>query len=272
MPEGDTVYRTAAQLRAALEGNVLSRTQFRVNTYANLDLAGLTVARVWPHGKHLFIQAGDHVIHSHLKMEGAWHAYRSGEKWRKPAWQARVVLETDSWQAVGYTLGILEVMNTADAAARTAHLGPDLLGSDWDIGQARERILTRPARGIGMALLDQRNLAGIGNVYRSELCFVRGLDPRTPAASVHDLDALLALAHRMLWANKDRAQRCTTGNMRRGHTLWVYGREHEPCWRCGTLIQRHLIDEEGFTQGARPTADERIVYLCPSCQARPSPR
>lgn len=266
MPEGDTVYRTAAALRAALAGKQLAGCQFRVNKYANLDLTGLTVTRVWPHGKHLFIAAGEHAVHSHLLMDGAWHTYRAGEKWRKPAWQARVVLSTADWQAVGYSLGILEVLPAEAASSVTAHLGPDLLGPDWDVTEARNRLTATSTRVLGMALLDQRNLAGIGNVYRSELCFVRGLNPQTRVGDVHDLDMLLTVAHRMLWANRDRVQRCTTGNTRRGQNLWVYGREHQPCRRCGTLIERYLIDEGGLRADGRPGADERIVYVCPRCQ------
>ncbi|MBB3035921.1 DNA-formamidopyrimidine glycosylase family protein [Hoyosella altamirensis] len=266
MPEGDTVYRAATNLRAALDQKVLTRTQFRVDKYANLDFAGLRISRVWPHGKHLFIQAGDHVIHSHLKMEGAWHTYKPGEKWRKPGWQARVVLEADGSQAVGFSLGILSVLPAAEAPSVTAHLGPDLLDDNWDAATARDRIESAPDRAIGMALLDQRNLAGIGNVYRSELCFLRGLDPLTPTSEVADLDGLLDLSRRMLWANKDRVQRCTTGNLRRGQELWVYGRERKPCRRCGTHIERRIISESGYQSTNVPNADERLVYVCPRCQ------
>ncbi|WP_149361047.1 DNA-formamidopyrimidine glycosylase family protein [Lolliginicoccus suaedae] len=266
MPEGDTVYRAATLLRGALEGHPLERSQFRVPQYANLDVSGLTVDRIWPHGKHLFMAIGPHAIHTHLKMEGEWRVYPRGQRWTKPGWQARLVLATATHEAVGFQLGYVRVTSLAEADAATAHLGPDLLRPDWDPVEAVRRISAQPDRPIGVALLDQENLAGIGNIYRNELCFLRGIDPATPVSEVTDLLALVDLARRLLHANKDRANRCTTGNLRPGQQLWVYGRERKPCRRCRTPIEQRILGPEGYLPARRPTVDERLVFRCPHCQ------
>lgn len=172
MPEGDTVYRSAHNLAEALDGQVLTRCDVRVSKFATVDLTGETIDSVVPRGKHLLMRVGDAVIHSHLKMEGSWHLYPIGggerPKWHRPAFQARIVLETAEWQAVGFELGLLEIVPRTAEEDVVGYLGPDLLGPDWDSEEALRRLSADPERPIGLALLDQRIMAGLGNVYRAE--------------------------------------------------------------------------------------------------------
>jgi endonuclease-8 len=167
------------------------------------------------------------------------------------------VLANDTWQAVGYQLGIVEVLPTAREASVVGHLGPDLLGPDWDEAEAARRLRATPTRAISEALLDQRNLAGIGNIFLTEMLFLRGVSPWRPVAEVADLEALIELGRRLLEANKDRIGQVTTGVWRHGEEAWVYGRAGQPCRRCGTRIRRA---EQG---GA---GEERVRFWCPRCQ------
>jgi len=258
VPEGDTVWRTARHLDQAFTGHVLTRTDFRVPEHATLDLAGRPVVGTVARGKHLLTRIGDdHTLHTHLKMEGAWHLYRPGTRWRRPTHEARVVLETEPWSAVGFALGVVEVVPRGDEDQVVGHLGPDLLGPDWDPDEAVRRLSETPGRAVADALLDQRNLAGIGNLYKSELCFLAGLHPWTPIAEVASLDRLVRRAHVVLDANKERVEQTTTGDTRRGHRTWVYRRDKQPCRRCGTPVRVVM-------QG--PDAQERATYWCPTCQ------
>jgi endonuclease-8 len=258
MPEGDTVWKTAQLQNAALAGLVLEKSDFRVPKFATVDLSGETVHEVVSRGKHLFHRAGDVSIHSHLKMEGAWRVYRPGEKWTKSAFTARVVLDAPGVQAVGFELGTLEVIATTDEMDVVGHLGPDLLGPDWDADEAVRRLAADPEVPVYVALLDQRNLAGIGNVYANEIAFLRGVLPTRPVGETPDLPAVVDLAERMLQANKQRWTRSTTGDLRPGQTSWVYGRRGRPCRRCGTRL---LGGELGRLEG-----QERVVTWCPRCQ------
>ena len=260
MPEGDTVYQAAARLHAALAGHVLTRTDFRVPAFATVDLSGETVEEVVPRGKHLLMRVGAYTVHSHLKMEGAWHIYAPGERWRRPAHTARAVLHTAAHEAVGFSLGVLEVLPRDREAGVVGRLGPDLLGPDWDAERALANLRAHPQREIGLALLDQRNLAGLGNVYRAEVCFLRGVLPTRPVGDVDaddGLEPLVALAHRLIVANRDRVARVTTGNLHRD-SLWVYGRGGLPCRRCGTRIRQGQLGDTALT--------ERDVWWCPTCQ------
>lgn len=257
MPEGDTVYLTARTLDSALHGAILTRCDIRVPAYATVDLTGHRVHEVVSRGKHLLIRVGEASIHSHLKMEGSWHLYRHGTRWRRPAHQARAILATADWVAVGFELGILEVLPIPREAEELGYLGPDLLGADWDATEALSRLEEQPHRTIAVALADQRNLAGLGNEYVNELCFLRGMLPTRPTRDA-DLPATVALARRMIVANRDRVVRVTTGDTRRGRTSWVYGRQGEPCLRCGTRIER--------SQLGRTELEERVTYFCPHCQ------
>ena len=185
MPEGDAVWRTAQRLAQALDGRTLTRTDFRVPQHATADLAGGTVVETVSRGKHLLTRIShdrDWTLHTHLKMEGSWRTYRRGERWSKPAHLARVVLDAGDRSAVGFQLGIVELLPRECEDDVVGHLGPDLLGPDWDDHEAVRRLTTDPDRPLGEALLDQRNLAGIGTIYRSELCFLTGYDPRSRCA------------------------------------------------------------------------------------------
>lgn len=257
MPEGDTVYRSAKSLNAALAGTVLERCDIRVPKFATVDLSGELVHDVASRGKHLLMRIGEYTIHSHLKMEGSWHVYAHGAKWIRPEFQARAILANAEVLAVGFELGTLEVLPTAEEDKAVGYLGPDLLGPDWDADVALANLQRDPDREIGLALLDQRNLAGLGNVYRAELCFLRGVLPTRPVGEVGELAKAVELAKRLIEANKDRPERTTTGNLRRDRT-WVYGRAGKPCFRCGTTILRGELGDSDLQL--------RDTWWCPNCQ------
>ena len=257
MPEGDTVHQSARRLHAALAGQVVTTSDFRVPAYATVDLSGQPIRSVASRGKHLLMRIGDDVVHSHLKMEGEWRVHRPGERWHRPGWQARVVIETPVAVAVGFDLGLVEVFPAAEEADRLRHLGPDLLGPDWDADEAVRRLAARPEAPIAVALGEQRNLAGLGNVYVNELCFLRGIRPTRPAGEV-DLPPLVDLASRVMRTNRDRISRVTTGIDRRGERLWVYSRGGEPCRRCGTRIEHGRL--------GRNELELRDTWWCPNCQ------
>jgi endonuclease-8 len=205
-------------------------------------------------GKHLFIRAGTASIHSHLKMDGSWRVTSRAV----PAdHRIRIVLEAcqgeEAVRAVGIDLGVLEILDRDHDEQVVAHLGPDLLGADWDPRLAAANLTARPDRPIADALLDQRVLAGIGNVYCNELCFVSGYLPTTPVDAVIDSMRLVKRARDMLWTNRSRWNRCTTGDTRAGRQLWVYGRAGQACRRCGTRIKSD-------------NSVDRVTYWCPSCQ------
>lgn len=266
MPEGDTVFRAARLLDRALTGRVLTGTDFRVPQHATVDLTGGTVTETISRGKHLLtrIDSPDgteaSTLHTHLKMEGAWRVLDPGQRWPRPAHQARVVLTTADKVAVGFSLGIVELVDRADEESLVGHLGPDLLGPDWDADEAVHRLLTDPDRPVRDALLDQRNLAGIGNIYAAELCFVGGVHPQTAVGQVRDLGRLVRRAQQMLHLNRARAVQSTTGDLRERERFWVYRRDRLPCRRCRTPI---AVEMQG------PAGRDRASYWCPSCQPPP---
>ncbi|MER6734428.1 Fpg/Nei family DNA glycosylase [Streptomyces puniciscabiei] len=264
MPEGDTVWQAARRLHEALAGKALTRSDFRVPKYATVDLTGRAVLGTVPRGKHLLTRfEGGLTLHTHLRMEGTWKVYGTGERWRGgPAHQIRAILGTADRTAVGYRLQVLELLRTSEEERVVGHLGPDLLGPDWDPERALANLLADPARPLGEALLDQRNLAGIGNVYKSELCFLLGVTPWLPVGTLpaDRAEKLPALAKRLLEANRDRPVRQTTGLHR--HDLFVYGRASRPCLRCHTPVR---VADQGDGSRERPT------YWCPTCQSGPAP-
>lgn len=252
MPEGDTVFHTAAKLRDALEGRTLTRCDVRVPRYATVDLTGERVDEIVSRGKHLFIRVGQASIHSHLKMDGSWWV-TSTDRPSHAGHRIRILLEAGDVQAVGIDLGVLEILERAADEDAVAHLGPDLLGPDWDPHVAAANLAADPDRPLSETLLDQRVMAGVGNVYSNELCFVFGHLPTTPVGAVKDQLRLVQRARDMLWLNRSRSNRTTTGDTRRGRQVWVYGRSGEPCRRCGTAI------EAGRT-------GDRVTFWCPNCQ------
>jgi endonuclease-8 len=256
--EGDTVLATAERLHAGLSGRILVRTDFRVPRAATVDLSSQRVREVAARGKHLLLRTDrDRTVHSHLGMDGAWRLYAPGERWRGRSFEVRGVLETEDAVAVGHRLRMLEVIPTSEEKRVLGHLGPDVLGPDWDPAEAVRRLTATPDRAVGEALIDQAVMAGPGNVYRSEACYLAGIDPRTPVAAVVDPAGLVAIVKDLMERNRSGGRRETTGDPRPGHEQWVYGRRGRPCRRCGTSIR-------SFMQGTGPKA--RIVFSCPSCQ------
>jgi endonuclease VIII len=252
MPEGDTVWHTATILRDALAGKALTRCDIRVPKYATVDLTGQVVDEVISRGKHLFIRVGDASIHSHLKMDGSWKV-NPVSKPSRAGHRIRIILEASDIQAVGVDLGVLEVLEREHDTDAVSYLGPDLLGDDWDPRLAAANLAAEPDRPLAAALLDQRVMAGVGNVYCNELCFVTGHLPTGPVKDVKDPLRMVQRARDMLWLNRSRWNRVTTGDTRRGRELWVYGRAGQACRRCGTLIES---DSSG----------DRVSYWCPVCQ------
>jgi endonuclease VIII len=271
MPEGDTVWNTARLLDRALSGSVIRHSDFRVPALATVDLSQWRVLGCASRGKHLLLRLagpGDGrlmTLHSHLRMDGSWRVYSSGETWRGgPRHEIRVVLRTPTAVAVGYRVHDLALVPTDEEQGLVGHLGPDLLGSPddvggWDPDEAVRRLRAHADQAIAEALLDQRNLAGIGNFYKAEVLFLRGIHPRTPVSEVSNLESVVELAHRLLLANRGRWAQATTGSLRRGEESYVYGRGGAPCRRCGTPIEHEV-------QG------ERITYWCPACQPSQAPR
>jgi endonuclease-8 len=258
MPEGDVVWRTARMLDAALSGRVLTRSDFRVPRYATTDLAGRTVTETLSRGKHLLTRVDNGLtIHTHLRMDGSWRIRAAGPPPPLSDHRVRLVLANDAWQAIGRLLGVVDVLPTTDEESVVGHLGSDLLGPDWDPGEAVRRLRASPDRPVGEALLDQRNLAGVGNLFLTEMLFLRGVSPWRSVGQVKDLDALVELGRRLLDANKTRIEQVTTGDRAPGRRTWAYGRAGQPCRRCGTRIRR-------AEQGA--TGEERVRFWCPACQ------
>jgi endonuclease-8 len=269
VPEGDTVYLTAKRLDAGLAGGRLVRGELRHPRLIEHDLAGRTVLGVHSVGKHLFTRfeaapAGSATsLHSHLRLDGSWHLYRPGQRWRGPAHQARATLATADRVAVGFRLHDMALLPTADEHRLVDHLGPDLLDPEWTDQKAAEavrRLTAEPDAELGLALLDQRIMAGIGNLYRCEICFLLGVSPRAPVSAVADPGEAVALARSLLLRNADRPEQSTTGELGRGREHWVYRRTGRPCRRCGTKVR-------SAAQGDGVYA--RWVYYCPVCQPGP---
>lgn len=259
MPEGDAVWATCRRLDAGLAGRELTRCELRVPSLATVDLSGAAVVEVVSRGKHLLIRLDrDRTLHSHLRMDGAWRVYPDGQRWTGgPGHEIRAVLGVPGTVAVGYRLPVLQLIMTSREQETLGHLGPDLLGADWDVDEAVRRLQADPQRSIGDALLDQRNLAGIGTIYRAEILFLQGINPRTPVVDVTNLRRLCTRVRQLMISNRERSAIITTGVQRRGGELWVYGRGGRPCRRCGTMI---MVEEFG------PEQQERLSFWCPHCQ------
>ena len=259
MPEGDTVWRACQRLNQVLAARTLTRAELRVPALATTSLTGVGVREVVSRGKHqLFRLTNDHTLHTHFRMEGTWRVYPQGRRWSGgPEFQIRAVLGTAGHTCVGYRLPVVELLPSAEEDGVVGHLGPDLLGPDWDLDEAVRRVAAEPGRTIGDALLDQQNLAGIGTFYRAELLFLQGIHPRTPVAAVANLRRLIARAQQLLYANRWRLEQSTTGDLRPDRRTYVFDRPGQPCRRCGTRI---LLEEFG------PSSQERRSYWCPRCQ------
>ncbi|GAB7005956.1 Fpg/Nei family DNA glycosylase [Nocardioides sp. AN3] len=248
MPEGDAVLRTARRLDKALTGRVLTRTDLRVPRFATVDLAGQTVSGTVTRGKHLLTRIGEEwTLHTHLKMEGSWATVAPRQRWPKPAHTARVVLETAEVHAVGFQLGIVEMIARTSETSAFAYLGPDVLGPDWDEEEAVRRLGGHQDQPIFDALRNQTSLAGVGTMWAAEICFTMGVHPTTAVRDVPDLARMVRVAHLKL----------TQAVQSRPPLNAVYGRGRAPCRRCGTPVDRLEMGEEGRL---------RPAYFCPHCQ------
>lgn len=268
MPEGDTIYRSARALHAALADEVITDVQTRVAQIRRLGpgrLVGQRVASVESRGKHLLMWFGpsDLALHTHMQMTGSWHLYRPGERWRKPERQVTLRLDTRAWTAVAFNVPVCEVLGRQQVERHPmlTALGPDALAATTDLREARRRLDDRAGQSIAEALLDQGVLAGVGNVYKCEVLFLHGVHPWTLVRDVEPLvrDRLLATAERLLKDNvrSTSPTRITTGapTSAGGSALWVYGRSRRPCRRCATAIRVGRQGDHG-----------RITYWCPGCQ------
>lgn len=273
MPEGDSIWRLAMRLKP-LEGREILYSQFRTPALATASLTGRTIERVWAHGKHLLWDCSGVVLHTHLRMEGTWRLHPVGHRWSLPGHTARVVIHVAGGvELVGHDLGMVDLWPSVDLGRRLGWLGPDLLADDWSAlgrwhptgrDEAIARLRSDPSRTIGEALMDQRNLSGIGNEYRAEVCFLSGTHPRTPVASV-GVGAVVDLAAKLMRGNLRSPVRTFTGDHRRGLTTFVFGRRQQPCRRCGATILGDTLG--GGSSIADPDAgQERLIWWCPACQ------
>ena len=275
MPEGDTIFRAARTLQRALAGRIVTRFEsvypqlMRVDT--DTPIAGRVIERVEARGKHVlmwFSGADALVLRTHMRMHGSWHIYRPGERWQRPRHEMRIVIETEAIHAIAFGVPVAELGPASEIERNPvlSTLGPDLLSDNFDAADAVQRLSTRPDLAIADALLDQSAIAGIGNVYKSEVLFAGGVNPFTVVAALSSerLAHLVSIAARLLRANVSEhaasavGGRRTTGRDQPNARLWVYGRAGKPCRRCGTVISKRA-------QG--PFA--RVTYWCSRCQPEP---
>jgi len=265
VPEGDTVWLAGKRLRAALVGEQLLRGELRHPELSTVDLTGRTVTAVASVGKHLLTRFDDGTsLHTHFLMDGSWHLYSPGSRWQASDHQVRAVLATRAKVAVGFRLHQMALLPTAEEPRLLAHLGPDLLDEQWDAAMeadAVHRLTADPQRELGRALLDQRVLAGVGNLYKTEVCFLLSVTPWAPVTSVDPVQCV-QLCRKLLSVNVNHPQQSTTGVLGRGREQWVFERTGLPCRRCRTSVRNAM-------QGA--DAHQRICYVCTGCQSGPHP-
>ncbi len=272
MPEGDTIARAAAALQRALAGRVVTAFATGLAPLARVDddtpLVGRTIEHCRSLGKHLLMTfSGGLVLRTHMRMHGSWHLYRPRERWQRPTHAARIRIDTDAWVAVAFDVPVAEFVPEADLHRNRslAALGPDLANPSFDRAEALSRIVACGDSAIGDVLLDQRVIAGIGNVLRSETLFVAGVHPETPAARLTStgVTTLLDTAANLLQRNArsdSPPTRNTTGRRAPGQALWVYQRTGQPCRQCGAPVR-----------SAARGPEARRVYWCPSCQTLAEP-
>ena len=262
MPEGDTIFRAATALRKAVEGARVVR--FRSERLeARPPLEGQLIALIEARGKNLIVHFEDgRALRTHMKMTGSWHLYRSGEKWQKPGWQARVAIVADNgFEIVCFNAPVVELLSAGQLLAELGSLGPDATTDHFDAAEALQRLRALAETPIGEALLDQRALAGLGNVIKSEVLFIERQDPFRPVSALSDeqLGKLIAEGHRVLVRNRAGGPRVTRESLD-GERHWVYGRSGKPCRVCGAPIELR-----------RQGAQGRSTYYCPRCQCGAPP-
>jgi endonuclease-8 len=273
MPEGDTIYRAAATLHRALSGKPIVRFESvfpsLTRVHEDRSLTGGTIDKVESKGKHLLMHfSAGVVLRTHMRMSGSWHIYRPGERWRRPARDMRIVVATSDFVAVGFNIPDAEFIRTERVRKHEvlAKLGPDVLDRGFDRDEARRRLRARESSSIGDALLNQRVLAGLGNVYKSEVLFMCGINPFARVGALDDaqLECVVDTGRKLLLTNVSAnvAPMTTYGGYRRTtrradprERLWVYGRARLPCRKCGAPIE---VRKQG--------ADARLTYWCPQCQ------
>jgi endonuclease-8 len=274
VPEGDSIFRAARTLHRALAGKIVTRVESVLpaltRIHEDAPLIGRTMNEVSAAGKHLLMRfSGDLVLRTHMRMNGSWHIYRPGERWQRPARDMRIVIATADFVAVAFNVPVAEFL-TVRALARQPELrrlGPDLLGAGFDPVEAARRIRERAGHEIAEVVLDQRVVAGAGNVYKSEILFLCRINPFTRVAALTDgqVAEVVQTARSLLAANVGNVatgaivtyvgMRRTTRRADPAERLWVYGRAGLPCRECGTLVTRRA-------QGP----DARLTYWCPRCQ------
>jgi len=272
VPEGDSIFRTARTLHRALSGHPVTGFMSvfpAVNRIIqDQPIVGQTIESVTSRGKHLLMAfSGGLTLHTHMRMNGSWHLYRAGERWQRPRSELRILVSTDRIVAVGFSVPIAELLSRRQLArhSQLRSLGPDPLQAGFDRGEVLTRIRDQPSDAIGDVLLDQRVVAGIGNVLKSEVLFVARINPFTPTRSLDDAAvnrAIDAVCELMAASVTDSAAappaafgRRTTRSLDPAARLWVYGRGGKPCRRCGTPVQ-----------SKKTGSDARISYWCPICQ------
>jgi endonuclease-8 len=282
VPEGDAIFRAARTLHLALAGRRVTRFESVFPHLTRVDddhpLRGRAIERVTARGKHLLISfSGSLVLHTHMRMHGSWHIYRSGERWQRPRRAMRIVIGTDEFEAVAFDVPVAEFIEDHNIArhASLRDLGPDPLAADFDAAEAARRIGRQTDREIGDVLLDQTVIAGIGNIFKSEILFLSGINPFAAVGSLPPdaIELIATTARRLMRANAGKSSGRgivtysglrRTGALDRGARVWVYGRGGRPCRRCGTPVSRRK-------QGRYA----RSTYWCEKCQSKsqiPNPK
>jgi len=266
MPEGDTILKAARILHRALAGSVVTKFEPRMASAIRARSSTLgpwTLERVDAAGKNLLMFFSDgFVLRTHMRMNGSWHLYRHGERWRAPGHAVRAVIETADWVAIAVNVPVVEWVRERELShyAPVANLGPDVLRDPFDVDEVIRRARLQPDIAISEILLDQTVLAGVGNVFKSEVMFEARLSPHAPIAALTDeqLRDIFAIARKQMRANVGgrAAGRTTTGRMNPEEKLWVYRRAGLHCRVCGTIIEVR-----------RTGPNSRSTYWCPGCQS-----
>jgi len=265
VPEGDILRRVAARLGQAMVDREVIYCLLRWPTLGGVDLAGRTITGIEAYGKHVMMHFDDgFTFRSHLRMDGSWRIERAvsgrpNPTGRAKSWQARAVIGNQDWVAIGWRLGMADLLRTRDVDRLLKPLGPDVMASDFDPTQAAKRLSSQGQRWIGAALLDQSLVAGIGTIYMAESLFKWQVRPNRPANQVEDLAGLLSYAGRILNRSVAAVSPTATGQTRAGWITMVHGREHLPCRLCGTGIEVMMVGSAPF---------DRPAFYCPTCQER----